>query len=930
MLHSQNVAYLEDVVRRYLSDPASVEPSLRAWLEGPGREFVDPVAPADGPQQAPASIFAPRGVAAQAEASPAVDVLKAQARISQLINAYRVRGHLQASLDPLGFAKPIAHPELDPASWGLGPADYERTFSTAPLYGPSTMTLRELLAWLRDTYSRTVGCEFMHIHDVEVKRWLQERFETTRNRTEFDHENGVLVYTELCRAEAFEDFIHTKFRGAKRFSLEGGESLLPLLVIILEESGRFGVRDAVFGMAHRGRLNVLANILKKDPAKIFSEFQDSNPEAMIGRGDVKYHLGYCSEYVTRQGDSIELELTFNPSHLEVINPVVEGKVRAKQDRLGAGGDKAVLPILIHGDAAFAGQGLVVETLNMTALDGFKTGGTIHVVINNQIGFTTEPRDARSGHYCTEVAKVIQAPIIHVNGEDPEAVAHVARLAAEFRQRFQSDIIIDLFCYRKYGHNEGDEPTFTQPLMYKVIAGHPSVRETYKRSLVERKLVTEEETDAIDSHYRGRLEAELEASKGTVKQPHDPRVGRWEAYDGGPDAQVPEVPTLISDATYDAVIHRMTTVPVDFQVNPKVQRILDRRLDALKPDVAIDWGLGELLAYGSLVVGGHHVRITGQDVIRGTFTHRHAGLFDAETNALWKPFDHFGGDQGRFSIYNSHLSEAAVLGFEYGYALEEPDALVIWEAQFGDFVNGAQVVIDQFISASEDKWNRLSAITMLLPHGFEGQGPEHSSARLERFLQLCAEDNMQVCNLTTPAQIFHALRRQVVRTWRKPLIIMSPKSLLRHKLAVSLREDFTHGAFQRVIRDVADLDDKLVERVVLCTGKVYYDLAERRDLLAADAVSTTAVIRLEQLYPFPKDLVLAEVKRYPALKEVVWCQEEPKNMGAYNFLYPRLTAALASGPALRWVGRTESASPATGSPRAHAIEQKRLVDEVFGA
>jgi 2-oxoglutarate dehydrogenase E1 component len=931
MLHSENVAYLEDIVRRYLTDPTSVEPSWRAWLEGPGREFVDAVATPDGPQQPPASIFAARNGALAPVKDPAVDILKSQARISQLINAYRVRGHLAASLDPLGFARPIQHPELDPASWGLGPADQDRTFSTAPLYGPSTMTLRELHAWLRDTYSRTIGCEYMYIHDVEVKQWLAERFERSRNRTEFDHGTCVALYTELCRAEAFEDFIHTKFRGAKRFSLEGGESLLPLLALTLEEAGRHGVRSAVFGMAHRGRLNVLANILGKDPAKIFAEFQDSNPEEMLGRGDVKYHLGYASTYQTRQGDSIDLEMTFNPSHLEAINPVVEGKVRAKQDRYGADGGKAVLPILIHGDAAFAGQGLVVETLNMAGLDGFRTGGTIHIVINNQIGFTTEPRDARTGHYCTEVAKVIQAPVIHVNGEDPEAVAHVARVAAEFRQRFQRDIVVDLYCYRKYGHNEGDEPTFTQPLMYKVISEHPPVRTSYRRSITARGVVTEAEAEAIEAQYRGKLEAELETAKVTKKKAILPLSGIWTNYVGGPDADVPTPPTAIDEAAYEAVIRQLTQAPEGFEVNPKVKRIIERRAEALQPDVAIDWGLGELLAYGSLVRQGAHVRITGQDVVRGTFTHRHAGLFDVNTNRLFKPLTEFGGDQGRFSIYNSHLSEAAVLGFEYGYALEEPNALVVWEAQFGDFVNGAQVLIDQFISASEDKWGLLSAVTMLLPHGFEGQGPEHSSARLERFLQLCAEDNIQVCNLTTPAQIFHALRRQVVRPWRKPLIVMSPKSLLRHKNAVSYRADFTGGTFQRVIGDASGADATAIKRAVVCSGKVYYDLAERRDqLIAAGQEPHTAIIRLEQFYPFPEAQLTAEIGRYPNLAEVVWCQEEPMNMGAYAFLHPRLTPMFAGGPRLRWVARAESASPATGSPRAHAIEQNQLLQQVFGA
>ena len=932
MLHSENVAYLEDVVRRYLADPASVDATWREWFSGAGRDFVDAFITPDGPQQPPASIFAPRGAATSttpAGTTPSSDVMRSQARISQLINAFRVRGHLASTLDPLGFVRPIAHPELDPAYWGLGEADRDRTFSTAPLFGPPQMTLRDLEAWLRDTYARTIGCEYMYIHDVEVKQWLAERFERAKNRTDFDRDTCVLLYTELCRAEAFEDFIHTKFRGAKRFSLEGGESLLPLLALVLEESGRLGVKDVVFGMAHRGRLNVLANILRKDPAKIFAEFQDNNAEAMIGRGDVKYHLGYASHYVTRHGDALDLEMTFNPSHLEAINPVVEGKVRAKQDRIGNA--TAVLPILIHGDAAFAGQGLVFETLNMAGLDGFRTGGTIHVVINNQIGFTTEPRDSRTGHYCTEIAKSIAAPVIHVNGEDPEAVAHVARIASEFRQKFGRDIVIDVYCYRKYGHNEGDEPTFTQPLMYKAIAEHPPVRTSYRRALVARGALSEAEADAIEARYRGTLEAQLEAAKTTVKQPVEPLVGIWEKYAGGPDAVVPETPTAIDDATYGRVLEVLTAIPDGLDVNPKVKRIIERRREALAPDVTIDWGLGELIAYGSLVSQGSHVRITGQDVIRGTFTHRHAGLFDMATNRLWKPLEHVGPGQGRFAIHNSHLSEAAVVGFEYGYGLEEPNALVVWEAQFGDFANGAQVLIDQFISASEDKWGRLSAVTMLLPHGFEGQGPEHSSARLERYLQLCAEDNMQVCNLTTPAQIFHALRRQVVRPWRKPLIVMSPKSLLRHKNAVSLRADFTHGSFQRVIGDASAVDPSAVTRAVLCSGKVYYDLAERRDQLVADGKApNTAIIRLEQLYPFPEAQLLAEVKRYPNLRELVWCQEEPQNMGAYAFLHPRLVPLFSGGPALRWVARAESASPATGSPKAHAIEQQRLLAEVFGA
>ena len=940
MLHSDNVAYLEDVVRQYLRDPASVDPGWREWLEGPGHEFLDAVAPAEGPRQKPRSVFAPKNGQGAYAAGPEVDVLRSQARISQLVNAFRVRGHLQASLDPLGFAPKIHHRELDPAFWGLGPADWDRVFSTAPLFGAPTMTLRELHAWLLDTYSRTIGCELMYIHDVDIKLWCQEKFERTRNRSEFDRETQIFLYEELCRAEGFEDFIHHKFRGAKRFSLEGAESVLPLLALTVETAARLGVRSVVVGMAHRGRLNVLANLMGKDPAKIFAEFQDSNPEAMFGRGDVKYHLGYESVRKTRFGDEVEFELTFNPSHLEAINPVVEGKVRAKQDRMPHGeGARAVLPLLIHGDAAFAGQGLVTETLNMAGLDGFATGGTIHVVINNQIGFTTEPRDARTAHYCTEVAKMIQAPIIHVNGEDPEAVAHVARIAAEFRQTFQRDVVIDMYCYRKYGHNEGDEPTFTQPLMYKAIAQHPPVHVNYRRMLLARGLITEAEIQAIDEKHRGALEAQLETAK-TTKKAIDPMPPRWAGYLGGSDRAAPLVPTGIDDATYEAVLKGLARVPPGFVVNPKLQRIIERRLEAVDPTTPIDWGLGELLAYGSLAYQGAPVRITGQDVIRGTFSHRHAGFYCVETGRLHVPLQHLREGQGRVSIYNSLLSEAAVVGFEYGYAVEEPTALVVWEAQFGDFANGAQVMLDQFISASEDKWNRLAAVTLLLPHGFEGQGPEHSSARLERFLQLCAEDNMQVVNPTTPAQIFHALRRQVVRTWRKPLIVMSPKSLLRHKLAVSTREDFTKGTFRRVIGESklpngADLAG--VARAVLCSGKVYYDLLERREALGD---TTTALIRLEQLYPFPEFRLREALAALPNVAEVIWCQEEPANMGAFTYLHPIFARIFGHGATsgvlapdvlklrVRWVARHESASPATGSPKAHAMEQDDLLTRTF--
>ncbi|MBL8783761.1 MAG: 2-oxoglutarate dehydrogenase E1 component [Deltaproteobacteria bacterium] len=933
MLYGENVAFLEDVVRRYLNDPSSVDASWRTWLEGAGREYLDAVAPIDGPTRRPSSLFAPKsGHAPGAAPSPDADIMKAQARISQLVNAHRVRGHLRAQLDPLGFNEPVLHPELEPSYWGLTDQHQDKVFSTAPLYGPQTMTLRDLTTWLRDTYSRTVGCEFMYIHDVAIKQWCQERFERTRNRSDLDRDTQIFVYEQLAKAELFEDFIHNKFRGAKRFSLEGAESLLPILALIVETSARSGVEEIVFGMAHRGRLNVLANILGKDPAKIFAEFQDNNPEAMLGRGDVKYHMGYESILKTRFGDEVRLALTFNPSHLEFINPVVEGKVRATQDRMatqGLDGKKKVLPILIHGDAAFAGQGIVAETLNMAELAGYTTGGTIHVVVNNQIGFTTEPKDSRSAHYCTEVAKMIQAPIIHVNGEDPEAVAHVARIAADFRQTFQRDIVIDLYCYRKYGHNESDEPTFTQPLMYKAISQHPPVRVGYRTVLIARGSVTDAEVDAIELRQKTNLEARLETAKTTKKGGIEPFGGRWAPYQGGPDRGVEPADTGIDDAAFEATLRAMVKVPDGFHVNPKVQKILERRLEALDPTVPIDWGLGEMLAYGSLVLQGAPVRLSGQDVTRGTFSHRHAGLFDLDNGRPYFPLQHTGKPgAAAFDVFNSLLSEAAVLGFEYGYGLEAPEALVVWEAQFGDFANGAQVIIDQFISAGEDKWNRLSAVSLLLPHAFEGQGPEHSSARLERFLQLAAEDNMQVCNLTTPAQIFHALRRQVVRPWRKPLVVMSPKSLLRHKLAVSYRPDFIGGRFQRVIGESKLTDLAKVDRAIVCSGKVYYDLLERRDQNGDDR---TAIIRMEQLYPFPESQLGQALGELGQLREVIWCQEEPSNMGAYAFLHPifhRLFRESDRPLTLRWVARAESASPATGSPKAHQIEQDDLLTRAF--
>lgn len=929
LMTGDNAAFLEALIASYLEDPASVDPSWAAFFEGEGRELLADGAPPSAPSFEPRSVFSPiaPGDGVPPGAPGAVDfaVLRSQGRIAQLINAYRVRGHLHARLDPLGF-KPIRrHFELEPDFWGFTDEDWERPFSTAALFGPQQMTLKDLHAWLRETYSRTIGCEFMHIHDIRMKSWLQERFERRKNHCDLDYNSQIYLYEQLCRAEGFEEFLGKKFRGAKRFGLDGAESLIPMLSMILEEVARDGVTEAVIGMAHRGRLNVLTNIMGKRQRSIFTEFDDRAPEKMLGRGDVKYHKGFSSNIITRHGDPMHLSLSFNPSHLECVDPVIEGRVRAKQDRLGDAARRLVLPILIHGDAAFAGQGIVAETLNMSGLEGYTTGGTIHIVINNQIGFTTEPRDSRSSPYCTDIAKIIQVPIIHVNGEDPEAVAHVARIAAEFRDTFARDIVIDMYCYRRFGHNESDEPAFTQPLMYQAIAKHPKVHQIYREILLERGVISEEEVQEIEKRLLVMLESEFDESRNGATVEDDSLGGVWKGYIGGPEENAPDVPTAIDDDVYDRVIEGMNAVPESFTPHPKIERLLAKRREARSPEEAIDWGLGEMLAYGSLVIEGHPVRFTGQDVIRGTFSHRHAGLFDVNTGEAYLPIQHLDPEQATFEIHNSLLSEAGVVGFEYGYSLDRPEALVIWEAQFGDFANNAQVMFDQFISASEDKWARLSAITLLLPHGFEGQGPEHSSARLERFLQLSAEDNWQVVNLTTPAQIFHALRRQVLRKWRKPLVVMTPKSLLRHKRAVSYRRHFVSGAFRRVIGELELADTSAVRRAILCTGKVYYDLLERRE--AMDDAST-ALIRLEQLYPFPEAELRAALDELPALDELVWCQEEPENMGARNYLHPIFARVFSAGPPVRWVAREESASPATGSPKAHRMEQEDLLDRAF--
>jgi 2-oxoglutarate dehydrogenase E1 component len=760
----------------------------------------------------------------------------------------------------------------------------------------------------------------MHIEELHMRAWLRERMEGSANRLELDAAQQLHLLGRLIDAEVFEQFLQTNFTGAKRFSLEGGESLIPLLDLMIERSGELGVEETVIGMAHRGRLNVLCNIMQKSPKDIFAHFLDKHPEHSMGRGDVKYHLGYSCDRPTARG-TMHLSLAFNPSHLEFVNPVVTGRVRAKQDRRGDAERRRVVPLLIHGDAAFIGQGVVAETLNLMSLKGYATGGTLHVVVNNQVGFTTNTDDARSTRYATDLAKMLGIPIFHVNGEDPEAVAHVARLAVEYRQEFGRDVVIDMYCYRKWGHNETDEPRFTQPVMYSTIDRRPSVRAAYVEQLLKTGKVTREQVDALAAGSKQSLEQELTETRDSMHHPAlSSLAGLWKKYRGGADAQVPDVGTRVDADRLHALMETITTVPAGFNIHPKVGALLKTRRDMLGG--TFDWGTAEALAFASLLDEGVPIRLSGQDAGRGTFSHRHAVWTDAVNGRRYAPLSATATGKARFEVYDSPLSETGVLGFDYGYSLDYPDGLVIWEAQFGDFANGAQVIIDQFLSSGEDKWNRLSGLTLLLPHGFEGQGPEHSSGRVERFLQLCAEDNLFVCNLTTPAQVFHALRRQVLRPIRKPLIVMTPKSNLRVK--ASVLDDLTGGSFQRVIPDDA-VDPTAVRKVLLCSGKVYWDLHAAR---AEQKATDVAIVRLEQLYPLSQAELTAALAPYADGTPLVWVQEDPWNMGGWYFVSARVPDLIGSRLPLSCVARDESASPATGSANSHKLEQAALLAEAL--
>ncbi|MGF1469496.1 MAG: 2-oxoglutarate dehydrogenase E1 component [Sandaracinaceae bacterium] len=846
-----------------------------------------------------------------------------QARVSAMINAHRVRGHLFADLDPLGIAE---RPRFDigPSTFGLDQVDPWTPFSFGSGASIQEMPLEEIVQRLRDTYRRTIGVEFTFIEDPDERRWLQNRMESTSNHVDLSRDQQLRILSKLTDAETFESFLHNTYLGAKRFSAEGGESVIPLLDLLIEHAAPRGVREVVIGMAHRGRLNVLINVLGLSPMDILAAFEDTDPERYLGSGDVKYHLGHSTDR-TFGGHNVHLTLSFNPSHLEFVNPVVEGRVRAKQDRYGDTERIRVLPLLIHGDAAFIAQGVVAETLNLSLLRGYHTGGTIHVVINNQIGFTTSSSDARSTRYCTDITRMLRCPVFHVNGEDPEAVAHVAQLAAEYRQRFHRDVVIDLFCYRKWGHNEGDEPRFTQPRMYGAIDAKRSVREAYVENLVARGQISLAEVEEVYNLSRQRLESALERVRDTN---HIYEVsafeGIWKGYSGGDDRATEDASTAVPRAKLTELMDRATTLPEGFSLMRQIRAMLQHRRRAGQGEAPVDWGSAELLAMASLLEEGVNVRLTGQDAERGTFAHRHAVLYDSETGEPYTPLSHLGPGQGRFEIYDSPLSEAGVLGFEYGYSLDSPDALVMWEAQFGDFANGAQVQIDQFISSGEDKWERLSGLVLLLPHGFEGQGPEHSSARLERFLALCAEDNLMVVNLTTAAQIFHALRRQVKRGWRKPLVVMSPKSLLRSPKAASPLEDLAEGTFQQIIRD-GEVPPGKTKRILACSGKVYYDLLEGRTKRGRDDV---AILRLEQLYPLRPEELRDVFGPYPDQTELIWVQEEPRNSGAWYYLNAVLPELLGDRVPLRCLSRLPSASPATGSKEAHRMEQEALVESAF--
>lgn len=944
-LSGDNALYAARMYAQSLEDPSSVDQSWVDYFSTMSDEehavMKDLLGPSWNQRSYPFHSGTESAVKSASVASPSPsDQTTRQAildsiRAIMLIRAYRACGHLVADLDPLGLANKDRLADLDPKSYGFTEQDMDRPIFIDNFLGHETLTLRKIIAILKRNYCGQIGIEFLHIQDSEKKQWLQRQMEGGHDTPGIgapltDKTLKTHVFEDLAAAETFEQFLHVKYPAAKRFGLDGGESLIPGLEQALATSANMGIKDVVIGMAHRGRLNVLANIMGKPYRAIFSEFQgaSANPEDVQGSGDVKYHLGTSTDRIFGE-NKVHLSLTANPSHLEAVDPVVVGKVRAKQDQLGDTERKQVMGLLLHGDAAFAGQGLVAETLCMSELLGYNTGGTFHIIINNQIGFTTSPEYSRSTAHSSDLAKTVQAPIFHVNADYPEAVAKVMKVAAEYRQLFNSDVVVDLICYRRFGHNEADEPKFTQPIMYNRISQHPTIKSIYTDRLLAEGSFSQDELNAIQHTIQTRLQKEFDLSQDFKPERPDWLEGRWKGfqskYEMGPHAD-----TGISEKDLKKIGKSLTKIPEDFNLNPKLKRFLSGREEMLQTGQHFDWSMGEALAFASLVDEGVRVRLSGQDSGRGTFTQRHAIFKDQATGEGYISLNHISKKQGRFEVWDSPLAEASVLGFEMGYSLAEPEALVLWEAQFGDFANGAQVIVDQFVSSGESKWLRMSGLVMLLPHGYEGQGPEHSSARLERYLQLCAEDNMQVINATTPANYFHALRRQIHRPYRKPLVVMTPKSLLRNKRAVSTLTDFTNGThFLEVIPETEKLQKaKDISRVVLCSGKVYYDLIEKRE---EEGIKDIAIIRLEQFYPFPDAQLEKELKCYPNA-EVVWCQEEPKNMGAWTFLDRRIESVLqrTKNKNLRpqYIGRMEAASTATGLNSRHVFEQNLLVSQAL--
>ena len=918
-----NASFIENLYERFLENPESVELSwqkeFKALQNGSAYET---------PHSQVVARFAELSVKSQGRLAQlqgfTEESVKKQASVSRLINHYRVRGHQIANCNPLGKSNPQPA-DMDPAYYGLSVPDMDTLFDTGALFGQvDRLPLRDIIENLKVLYGGSIGYEYMHIVDTQIRRWLISRIESSKNKLVLTAEKKQGVLKLLTAAESIESYLHHRFVGQKRFSLEGGESLIVILDELIQNSGSNGVKEIVIGMAHRGRLNVLVNILGKSPASLFDEFEGTSALSPgVKSGDVKYHMGFSSD-VTTPGGPVHLTLAFNPSHLEIINPVVEGSVKARQDREGKEGINTVIPILIHGDAAFSGQGIVMETLNMSQTRAFYTGGTVHIVINNQIGFTTSnPLDARSTLYCTDVASMIQAPVFHVNGDDPEAVMFVTELALDYRNTFNKDVVIDLICYRRLGHNEADEPATTQPVMYKKIRKHQTTRTIYAQKLISEDILTLAEANKMEGDYLTLLESGQVVSRPISTDSNYSYTNQWNDF-LNVSWDVP-CKTAISMEHLRFCNDRMQRLPNGFELHARVAKVMENRSKMAAGSLPLDWGFAENIAYASLLLENHSIRLTGQDVGRGTFVHRHAVFHNQLNNKTYTPIKHLDKNQGNAQIFDSLLSEAGVLGFEYGYSTTMPNTLVIWEAQFGDFANGAQVVIDQFISSGETKWGRLCGLVMLLPHGFEGQGPEHSSARLERYLQLCADHNIQVCYPTTPAQIFHLLRRQIIRPYRKPLIIISPKSLLRHKLAVSTLEDLTKGSFQPVIGEQDVIKPNLVTRFILCTGKVYYDLLDAR---RKDNLKHIAIARLEQIYPFPDKLLKAELAKYPQLKDFIWCQEEPKNQGAWYQSKHHFSDNVPKQINITYAGRDASAAPAVGNFHVHIEQQKAVVQSAL--